>query len=291
MRHKRKADAFTLVELLVVVTIIGIMLGLTMPSFNTMMKSQQAASAKTLIRTALAQAQIYASSNQKYAGLRFQPDADGRPNIILIEHAPRCLVTDLSGVITEDNVAERFTAIPNAKPVALPEGIGVISLEVLTPPIVGNPGFQENSNQYLDNFTDNRSCLLGASTFTIIFSPTGQLIIKSVVVRERQLTDTFGNLVDLTFGSYARFHTPLAIPKPRFYQDNYKFKFGTNIWPWFNDSIKWCDREDSTYGMYIYEEEPMLAANKDLRYTEYISLLKPILINTYTGKLIEWDNF
>ena len=275
MRHKRKADAFTLVELLVVVTIIGIMLGLTMPSFNTMMKSQQAASAKTLIRSALTQAQVYASSNQKYAGLRFQPDAEGRPYIILIEHVPDCYVGAAAS-----NVAERYTAIPNAKPVPLPEGIGLISAAIDT---FGTPA---ERNWYLRQDDTTPLGIFGATTFSIIFSPTGQLVTKEVVVRERQLTDTFGNLVDLTFGSKLRVEDPLTNPKPRFYHDN-----KSTGWPGYADSVGYCDIEYSTHGIYIYEVEPMNTVDPAARYTEYVSQLKPVLINTYTGKLIEWDNF
>jgi len=250
MRQKRKADAFTLVELLVVVAIIGIMLGLTMPSFNSMMQSQRAASAKTLIRTALTQAQIYASSQQKYAGLRFQSDADGRPYIILIEN-------------THDNT---YAPIPNVRPVALPEGIGLISasIDLLAP---------ASRDLYLDTSENDPICLLGATTFTIIFSPTGQLVIKTPVVHPRNDLDQTMNIEAVVDAGGARF-----------YCDGW-YKGIAPIKGYY------CLSEDSTFGLYIYEKEPMLAVDPDARYTEYVSRLKPVLINTYTGKLIEWDDF
>ncbi|KPK76172.1 MAG: hypothetical protein AMJ79_07870, partial [Phycisphaerae bacterium SM23_30] len=122
MKNKPRQYAFSLAELLVVMAIIGLMLGLTMPSVNTMIHSHHLASVKTLIRSALTQAQVYAASNQKYAGLRFQQDLDGKQYVVLIEHQPRCIV---SGAL--ENIGERYTAIPKVKPIALPDGIGLIS--------------------------------------------------------------------------------------------------------------------------------------------------------------------
>jgi len=253
MKHKRKAEGYSLVELLVVVAIIGILLGLTMPSFNSMMKSQQITSTKTLIRTALTQAQVYASSNQKYAGLRFQSDTKGRPHIILIEN-------------THDTT---YAPIPNARPVALPEGIGLISasIDILAP---------ANRDLYLDDSNNDQYCLLGATTFTIIFSPTGQLVIKTPIVHPRNDFDQTMNVAAVVEAGGARF-----------YCDG-----------WYTDSfgnpphapVYYCLSEDSTMGLYIYEKEPMQEANSNLRYTEYVSLLQPLLINTYTGKLIELDD-
>ena len=281
MKNKPRQYAFSLAELLVVMAIIGLMLGLTMPSVNTMIHSHHLASVKTLIRSALTQAQVYAASNQKYAGLRFQQDLDGKQYVVLIEHEPKGM-SIISGKPVPAYIGERYTAIPNAKPIALPASIGLITGDIDS----YNDSFK---NAYLADYDPLNPiqdplnptkllCFPDATTFTVIFSPTGQLVVKKVGVRKR-------NDYDLTFGNYLAVNAPA--PAPLLYYDNYNLS--KKEWPFYDydfDSAIWCVREDSTTSMYIYEMNDLVSANPLARYTDYVYQLEPLLINAYTGEII-----
>ncbi|MBN1844737.1 MAG: prepilin-type N-terminal cleavage/methylation domain-containing protein, partial [Sedimentisphaerales bacterium] len=110
--------AFTLVEMLVVILIVAIMISLIVPASNAFVYSYKASSAQNLVRSALAQAQAYAAKERRYAGIRFQYDAEGwehgRQYLILIERTPAV-----------DN--EQYQAVPNVTPVSLPAGMGALS--------------------------------------------------------------------------------------------------------------------------------------------------------------------
>lgn len=262
MKRRRFEAGFTLIEMLVVVSIIAIMISLTVPAINSMVQSQRQTSAKNLIRSALAQAQAYAVKERKYAGLRFQFDADGwetgKQYIVLIEKVP--------GVYTNE-----YRAVENVKPTALPEGMGFISGAVDLWP------FNER-NDYLDD--DETSTygwpftLNGATTFSIIFSPSGQLVTKEVEIHERNINDT-------TFGteSDASLQPPIVLLSFDIYWD-----INTED---YSIGSPWCQSEDSATSFYIFEKSKMADVPAEERYTQYLSSIRPEFISIYTGKLIE----
>lgn len=262
LTHQARPAGFTLVELLTVMAIIAVMSLLVLPGFTRMISSNKEGAALNLIRAALVEAQVHAAQTQKYAGIRFQFDkngwAAGRQYLVLIEN------------ITGDE----FRAAPNAKPTALPEGIGAIDYSMLVQYPVNQTQINNNNNNLSDNDT-NPYGLLGSTTFSILFSPTGQLVVKNIyITRWNEDDQVFNNQVLVE-----SIPEKGKLPPPLLYYDNY--------WK-LKDSAPWCWYEPSAKGLYIFEVNKMLDVNAGSRWSDYIGTaeVEPVLINMYTGTII-----
>ena len=215
---RQSVKAFTLVEILVVVSIIVLLMAVAMPNIPGMMRSNKMSGAKNLITTALAQAQSYAASHSKYAGIRFQKAANGRTYLVLIEHDPQFPWVDVNGyagngtgVTYQGYCPFRYVAVPNASPKALPDGVGILDGNFATKADkqisnTDDDGTDDNENDclvYYDSAVASPfltggafACIENFQTFTIVFSPAGQLVSERVEVQPRR--DGNGNLlVDL----------------------------------------------------------------------------------------------
>jgi len=264
-----RAAGFTLVELLTVMAIIAVMALLVLPGFTRMISSNKEGAALNLIRAALVEAQVHAAQTQKYAGIRFQFDkngwAGGRQYLVLIEKS--------SGSTN----ADEYNAAPNAKPTALPEGIGVIDYSMLMQYPVNQSQIDDNNYNLSDNDT-NRYGLLGSTTFSILFSPTGQLVVKNIYINR---WDEY----DQVFNSDYYVNLPPVkgqLPPPLLSHDR--------NWPTQSEyGSDWCRQEDSAKGFYIFEVNKMLQdVNPGTRWSDYIGTVEvePVLINMYTGTII-----
>lgn len=252
--------AFTIVEMLLVISIVVMMLLVVTPAVPGMIRSHKMASAINQVRSALSLAQAYAAQHQKYAGIRFQQTNDGRQYLVMI--------------VKDGYRASRYVAIPNAKPSPLSSGIGLISAEV------DNPQSGGTRDNYLDNNAGvgDLECIEGARTFSIVFSPTGQLVVKYVEVQPERGHKIFGTQLATTRDTTDGFYRLLSHD---YDQDT---------------SAPWCAGELSTTGLYIYEQNEMDEVDPSLRYSEYIGQhgasdsVEQILINIYTGGIIDRDN-
>ena len=263
MLNKRRQTGFTLIELLVVMGIMALLAALVVPSIPEMMRSQKMSSAQNLIHTALAQAQAHAAMNQRFAGVRFQQAANGKQYVVLIEKGTK--------------TPADYYAVPNAKATALSVGIGLISGEVDD---ISDPDL------YLDDevFDDVLFCLDGARTFSIVFSPGGQMVVKDVEVRTTLEDKIFGTL----------FATKLDPTRDKLVSNPLRGQYRLLSHD-VTDSAQWCDREPSATGLYIYLEKTMEDVDSDKRYSEFISghisenSVQRISINFYTGTMIEYN--
>ncbi len=266
MNKKKQQSGFTLIEMLVVVAIIAVLAALSLPNTMGIIRSHRSAATKNLIRNALAQAQAHAAVTQKYAGVRFQFTKDqwqnNRQYLVLIEN-------DSTG-----GNYERFVAIRNAKAAALPVGMGVISMAA--PRKTGGTEIPDNLTEF---------SVMGETTFSIIFSPTGQLVSKDVLLRPKDDFDATG----------LPFPSDDAIVNIQSEVDN-----GLGLLYCDDDSIiitpcRWG--ESSALGLYIFDADKLmsidgLSMTPSARAEEraiYIQSLETILINIYTGTIIKED--
>ena len=141
-----------------------------------------------------------------------------------------------------------------------------------------------------DDGTEALYNIMGATTFSIIFSPTGQLTIKDVVVRPK-------NCYDKIINHSGRVTLPKTDARSALlYCDGY-FPDSAEEDEELNDtsyfSKPWCYDEASTVGLYFYEVGAMGEVRADLRYSEFINRhvgnnsVERMMINIYTGGVIE----
>jgi prepilin-type N-terminal cleavage/methylation domain-containing protein len=261
MDGKKRQSGFTLIEMLVVVSIVAVLAALVLPNTMGIVRSHRAAATKNLIKNALAQAKAHAAVTQKYAGVRFQFTKDdwqnNRQYLVLIENEP-------------GSTYERYVAIRNAKAAALPVGMGVIS-QVAS----GSAGI-------LDDLGEDS--VMGETTFSIIFSPTGQLVTKNVCLRPKDEVDEDGNLIeDSIVNTSVNVDDGIGL----LYRDAYG-----------GSGTEWRREELSVLGLYIFDADKLmsidgLSMTPPARAEEraiYIQSLEPVLINIYTGAIIkeEW---
>jgi prepilin-type N-terminal cleavage/methylation domain-containing protein len=266
MRKNKRHAGFSLIEMIVVIGIVALVTAMVMPILPQMLKSNRQGAARDLIRGYLTLARAHAAQTQKYAGIRFQPSAKGVQYMVLIEYGD-----DVSN-------GARFVAAAKTKPIALPDGIGVISTEVMSPPNPFTPdGYLSQYPYDIDHspppYPDSMYCLNGARTFSIIFSPTGQLVTRMVEVYPQSGHKTFGTYNQTTLNPY---------------NGNYRL-LSHDYEPYPSTSAPWCSTEDSVGGLVIYEIDEMESANANRRYSDYVYAddLPVLLINMYTGALIE----
>ena len=179
MRRNRKKTGWTLTELLVVVAVIAILLGISMPVAKKLLESFEGSSgARSLIGAALASARAIAVSQQRYAGIRFQQDSAGRQYLVFVIHDKQ-----------NTGLANGFRAVEGRKPMPLPKDIGVL---------VYNSGC-------VDADFDTAVELTNATTFSILFSPQGSSVIHLVRVYSFGSTDKIFNSKDKVNNNSAKF--------------------------------------------------------------------------------------
>ncbi len=265
MRNKRRQPGTTLAEMTVVIGIAALMLGLAVPTANMLLNSFESESgAKSIISASLASARAIASKEQRYAGIRFQKRYDpNNPDPLNVSQYIIFIVYDHDKTGLENG----FRAADGISPIKLPDSIGVMDLLYTSDLVLGgDPDV---------NFASS-NVILDTTTFSVIFSPSGKLVIHDIRVRNRDGEGDYAsytnNSMDDIFNKKAKVDMGLSM----FYQDDY-FTPPNNLG---------LGLESSRNSFVIYDTKILKQTDKDLRWTNYLSRLKPVYINPYTGTII-----
>jgi len=173
--------------MVVVIATISLLIGLGLPAVRALLNSFESRSGgKSMISAALSTARAIAAKEQRYVGIRFQQDLAGNQYMLFIVHD-----------FERTGLNPGFRAVEGLKPIKLPESLGVMDLMVRI-----NHGTHWTDAEdlldepikvaYLDdtepqNFGPDRKnrFITDTSSFSIVFSPSGKLIMRDVRVRNR----------------------------------------------------------------------------------------------------------
>jgi type II secretory pathway pseudopilin PulG len=237
--------------MVVVVSIVAVFTVLGLPAIRAFIRSvESGSSARAMISAALSSGRAIAAKEQHYAGVRFQnryqQDGKGCQYMIFI-------VNDTTiGPGKAGNLACR--AVDGLEPIKLPDSVGVMDLRI-------NKTVEIDSDSKIDTPAEVND----TTTFSIIFSPSGKLVIHELWVRNRD-GDTGNNSKDDIF------NTEINI------RDN---KVGMFV------QDENGDIEPSRNSFIIYDKTVFEKLNPNSRYEDYLRDLEVIYINPYTGTMIE----
>ncbi len=255
--------------------VMMILAAATIPAARQLMKSfKTSAGVRRLISAALCNARAIAAKEQCYVGLRFQQDLKGNQYMIFIIHDPAPEVTNADLVIdpfaTGTDLAYGFRAVKGKKPIKLPPSIGVMDLYVRLNLIdAWDPADQAIA---ADGDISTRPQLLDTTTFSIVFSPTGKLVVHDVRVRNRT-GKTDNTSADDVFNIDLKVDAGDAM----FYQDDYA-KLGLG-------------QERSRKWFVVYDKNAFDAVSAGSRWTDYLEYLKDnetVYVNPRTGEVINY---
>ncbi|MGD0785791.1 MAG: prepilin-type N-terminal cleavage/methylation domain-containing protein [Sedimentisphaerales bacterium] len=254
--------AFSLVEMLVVVGIIAVLVGFTIPAINALQKSYDSTGADSMISAALATARTLAISNHNYAGVRFQkawkstddPNKADQYMIFIIYTEPKKM----------GNLTDAFRAIEGYKPVKLPANIGVMDMKL---------GCSSDAAINLDSLINEAKELIDTTSFSIVFSPAGKLVICDVQTRNKDGKNYNDNSsTDNVFNIAANVNNDTAL----FIQDDPE-----------SNTPDGLDKEKSRNKFVIYDRQRFNTIATSQRYSRYLKDLQYVFVNPYTGQLIE----
>ncbi len=144
---------FSLNELLVVIAIVALLVGIGLPAAKVLTESFVSSKWTVMIvRAALSNARGIAGNEGKYAGVRFQQDAEGNQYMIFIIHDPDAPPSEPEG---PRKAWSGFRAVQGRKPLRLPVNAGVMDLRIGN---VGTPpNLEINDDTHIDEDVEMRT--------------------------------------------------------------------------------------------------------------------------------------
>jgi hypothetical protein len=269
MKTRYKQSGRTLAEMTVVIAAIVLVGSFGLPAVRAFLDSfESGTGASPVISAALASARAIAAKEQRYAGIRFQksyhPDGPLKADQYMV-----FIVHDFD----KTNLVSGFRAVDGLQPIKLPDSLGVMDLKHRTNL---NPRFSGDDPIDTDVEISDLNILRDTTAFSIIFSPSGKLVIHDVRVRNRDgYPDSASNTNisgDDIFNKKAEVNAGYAM----FYQDD--------------DALLGLGQELSRRSFIVYDRpEFKRAYDRSQAYSGYLVKLVPemIYINPYTGIMIE----
>lgn len=154
------SKGFTLFELVVAVSIIACLVAVAIPAFSSLRASYESSCTLPTLESALNSARAIAIKEQKVAGIRFQ-QYGGKQYLYYIIRSQ----DDANSI---NDPAIPFCLVNGIKPICLGSQIGIAVPEVTKGNLI-----DENTTK----------C-------TVLFSPSGRLVIKNIFIRSRTSEDT-----------------------------------------------------------------------------------------------------
>ncbi|MCD4832011.1 MAG: prepilin-type N-terminal cleavage/methylation domain-containing protein [Anaerohalosphaeraceae bacterium] len=246
----KQKGGFTLVEMLVVTVIVASLIGIAIPAINAVQRSYDSTGTLSMVESALSSARAMAISSRRYAGIRFQKAADANG----VENDPLNRDQYMIYIIHEDektmgNDKDCFRAIEGKKPIKLPANIGIMDVN--------------NISSDADISANND--MTAETSFSIVFSPSGKLVMTTAQMRNKDGKTTNGSN-DTIFNT--RDNISSNPPVGMFVQD---------------DSEELSRRELMIYS----RKEFAKFYNSGTAYSSYLINLKTRRVNPYTGTIID----
>jgi hypothetical protein len=236
-----------------VLATVSLLVTFSIPAVRALVNSfETSGGAEMMISSALATGRAIAAKEQRYAGVRFQCRYDATKSNKLGCQYMIFIVHDMEAT----GLANGFRAVEGTQPIKLPENVGVMEVVIR------------------DSDIDAADKVKDKTTFSVIFSPSGKLLIHDVQVRNR---DGDNNPVNPDDSADDIFNSPDNISNYEtgmFIQDDYETDYG-------------CKKESSRSRFRIYDREVFESTDVSRRYTDYLKDMKVIHVNPYTGRMIE----
>jgi prepilin-type N-terminal cleavage/methylation domain-containing protein len=283
---KLRQSGLTLTELAVVIAVMALLAGIALPAARMVIGSFESGDgARSMISAALASARALAAAKDSYVGIRFQkaynPDAPDPLNPLTAPQYMIFIVHDPDPEPNGTGLANGFRAIEGCRPIKLPDSIGVMDLTLVNRRVSGTAILFGDEPIDTDAEIDAPEELRDTTTFSVIFSRSGKLLIHEVRVRNRHgIPDTAGRAGDISsddvFNKKAQVDAGMAM----FYQDDAAY-LPMGLGP-----------EYSRNRFVIYDRDKFARAYKAGRaWSDYLAALttETIYLNPYTGTIISKD--
>lgn len=265
MKPKARQSGLTLIEQTMVIAAAAILILIAIPAARTLFDQLHTpAGVRATISSALASAKAIAAQQQKYAGIRFQHAYDRDRPFKSPQTQPQYIIFIVYDSELARNVQGNLgcRAVEGLEPIELPRHIGVMDLLV-----------NQNDPVDRDDRIDDEEELIDATTFSILFSPSGKLVVHDLWVRNRD--DKSGNR-SYDDSEDDIFNTEYNVDEEqiaKFLQDDYPLKYR-------------LDKEPSRRSFIIYDRNEFRNIDKDSRYSDYLEDIEPVYLNPYTGTMI-----
>jgi prepilin-type N-terminal cleavage/methylation domain-containing protein len=186
MRIANRKSAFTLIEMIVVITIIVIAMTLAVPAIRSLTGSRSQEAAQNVLTTALGSVRAEAMALQRVEGIMFFLDTSSdRVQCVAVMETPAQPATDHVGVTYLD-------LVPDKDPISLPTGIWCWTIK--DQPTVGgfvqpilpryrHLGFNLYSSAGVGDFTTANPPTINVPGGVILFDSTGRLTVKTYGLR------------------------------------------------------------------------------------------------------------